>query len=91
MAYQPVCRLGDASDHGGVMVSASSAVFTDGIAACRDQDLHSCPIAGHGVTPVTGTGVSQLDGDRPRIRVGDVAGCGAVMVTGSPSTFCDGA
>jgi len=91
MAATPVCRLGDTSNHGGVLITASDDIFTDGIPACRDQDLHSCPLPGHGITPVTGTGVSALDGGRNRIRIGDVAGCGAVMNTGSPTTSSTGA
>ncbi|TXH35311.1 MAG: PAAR domain-containing protein [Rhodospirillaceae bacterium] len=89
MASEPVCRLGDVSDHGGTLITASSTVKTDGIAACRDQDLHDCPLPGHGVTPVTGTGIARLDGGRPRVRIGDVAGCGAAMSSGSPTTTCE--
>jgi uncharacterized Zn-binding protein involved in type VI secretion len=86
MALKPVCRLGDTSSHGGAMVSASGTVRTDGIQACRDQDTLACPI--HGDNPVTGTGITTIDGGRKRIRIGDVAGCGAVMTTGSLSTVC---
>lgn len=77
-----IVRLGDASGHGGVMISAGSTVLVNGIPMCVDQDMHSCPIKGHGVTPVTGTASFRSSGRRG-IKTGDMAGCGAVIVTGS--------
>lgn len=78
-------RLGDGSDHGGVMISAGSAVVVNGVQLCLDQDMHSCPLPYHGITPVTATSsVKTTDGKRV-IKIGDIAGCGAIIVQGSPT------
>lgn len=43
-----VIRLGDATSHGGKVVSVSATHFTvDGIAVARVGDKCSCPLAGH--------------------------------------------
>jgi uncharacterized Zn-binding protein involved in type VI secretion len=82
-------RLGDTSNHGGVIITASSSVMINGKGAVRQGDLHSCPLHGHGVTPmthVTATTKWTVDG-RNGINEGDQAQCGAAMVVGSPDTF----
>lgn len=84
MAETPAARLGDPSDHGGTIISASSTTFVDGIATARTGDLHSCPI--HGVTPLIGTAKTLVDG-KIRVRVGDRAECGAVIISGSPTVM----
>lgn len=83
-----IVRLGDTSDHGGVMISAGSTVLVNGIPMCVDQDMHRCPIKGHGVTPVTGT-ASFRSGDKRGVKTGDIAGCGAVINTGSENSSTD--
>lgn len=77
-----IVRLGDTSDHGGVMISAGSTVLVNGIPMCMDQDMHSCPIRGHGITPVAGT-ASYKGAGKGGVKTGDKAGCGAVIITGS--------
>ncbi|MEN6372226.1 MAG: PAAR domain-containing protein [Armatimonadota bacterium] len=79
-----VARLGDTSSHGGTIISASETVFVNGIAVARVGDLHSCPVPGHGITPVvTGSSVA-FSGGKAIARIGDTAGCGAVINSGSP-------
>lgn len=78
-------RLGDPSDHGGRMVSASGKATINGVVGCVSGDMHVCPIKNHGTTSVTGTSKLTSNGIR-HIRVGDVAGCGAVLVSGSGNT-----
>lgn len=80
-----IVRLGDTSDHGGKMITATSHFNCNGIRVCVDQDSHSCPIKDHGITPVTATGTFKSAG-KIVIRTGDVAGCGAVLISGSPNT-----
>ena len=46
-------------------------------------DLHVCPIPGHGVTPIVSGSLDTTTDGRPNARLGDIAGCGAVIVTGS--------
>jgi uncharacterized Zn-binding protein involved in type VI secretion len=83
-----VARLGDPSSHGGVIVSSAARTEADGILIARVGDLHSCPIPGHGVTPiVTGSPTLIVEG-KPAARVGSVCGCGAVISDGSPKFEC---
>ncbi|EKD22557.1 MAG: PaaR repeat-containing protein, partial [uncultured bacterium] len=77
-----VVRLGDPSDHGGQMVSASGKLRVNGINECIDGDIHSCPMLGHGDTAVTGT-AKLTDRGKNVVHVGDTAGCGAVITQGS--------
>jgi uncharacterized Zn-binding protein involved in type VI secretion len=83
-----VVRLGDSSSHGGTMISAGSSVLVNGIPMCISGDSHSCPIDGHGVTGVTGT-AGYTSKSLRGIKTGDVAGCGAVIVSGSQNTSTD--
>lgn len=78
-------RLGDGSDHGGTMISAGSTVVVNGVQLCLDQDMYSCPIPYHGITPATASSsVKTTDGKRV-IKIGDIAGCGATIIQGSPT------
>lgn len=81
-----VARLGDPSNHGGTIISASPTTFADGKAVARAGDLHSCPIQGHGITPLSSAAVTLADGKRV-VRVGDTAACGAVITSGSPTFY----
>jgi len=75
----PIIRLGDPSDHGGRMVSATGnpPATIDGISVCVDGDMHACPIQYHGTTPVTSIStLTTINGRRVLIQ-GSVAGCGA--------------
>ncbi|MEN6521096.1 MAG: PAAR domain-containing protein [Armatimonadota bacterium] len=79
-------RLGDRTDHGGTIISGSLRTLINGIPAARKGDLHSCPIPGHGVTPiVTGSANVTIEG-QPAARTGDITECGAVIISGSPDT-----
>jgi uncharacterized Zn-binding protein involved in type VI secretion len=84
MGY-PVARLGDTSDHGGTITSASSDTFADGKAIARSGDTHSCPIAGHGVTSLTSSSTTFVNGKSVIRCTVDTAGCGAKIVSGSPT------
>jgi uncharacterized Zn-binding protein involved in type VI secretion len=87
MSQEKVARLGDTSDHGGVIITASSTVFADGIKVAAVGDLHSCPIPGHGITAITnGSGRFFAEGDVVAV-VGSVCGCGARINTGSARFF----
>jgi len=83
---RPIIRLGDPTDHGGVVVSAAPATTVEGIAPARIGDLTVCPIPGHGTNPiVSGDSTSIVDGS-PVAREGDVTACGARLIpTQQPS------
>ena len=81
----PVARLNDPSDHGGHIITASSDVFVNGIGIARLGDSHSCPIAGHGVTPLVTSSSTVFADTKGVVRVGDKTGCGATISAGSPN------
>lgn len=80
-----VARLGDTSDHGGTIISASTDTKVNGSGVARQGDQHSCPIRGHGTTPLTAIATKTYVDGRLVITVGAVAGCGATIVQGSPN------
>lgn len=79
-------RLGDPTDHGGVVVSASPATLVEGKLVARIGDLVACPIPGHGVCKiVTGDPSTVVDGS-PVARQGDKTACGATLIPTQFST-----
>ena len=82
MTTYKICRLGDKSDHGGTIVSATGYEL-DGIQVALEGDYHDCPKKGHGRCTLIGS-QDQLTFDGKRVIVtGDKATCGATMITGS--------
>lgn len=85
----PVARLGDKSDHGGVIISSASKTTCEGKLVARVGDLHSCPIPGHGVTPiVTGSPQYTTEGQKTA-RTSSLTGCGAHIIGGATKTECE--
>lgn len=80
-----IVKLGDPSDHGGVMIQAQGGFTVDGVAGCVDGDIHQCPIKGHGNTPVASSS-EHRGGDKAIIRTGDKAGCGASVIGSGSAT-----
>jgi uncharacterized Zn-binding protein involved in type VI secretion len=81
-----VARLGDVSDHGGVIITSASVTTVNGILVARVGDLHSCPIPGHGVTAITnGSGNFVSEGAVTAV-IGSVCGCGATIISGGATT-----
>ena len=80
-------RLGDSSTHGGTIITGASRTFVNGLPVARMGDLHSCPIPGHGVTPIITGSLTTITEGKPNARIGDVTGCGATIVTGSLDTI----
>jgi uncharacterized Zn-binding protein involved in type VI secretion len=89
MPGQGVCRIGDQSDHGGHLISTTQHfVKCNGQYVCViPTTMHSCPIPGHGVTPIVNTPVHNcyIDGQKI-VTIGSQAGCGAIMITGCANT-----
>lgn len=82
---QPVARLGDKSSHGGTIITATSTVSVNGMPMALEGDLHSCPIKYHGVTPLKSVTTGTDANGKKIITAGAIAGCGAVIVAGSPN------
>ena len=75
----PIARLGDGSSHGGRIVSAAVITTIDGVRVARVGDTHTCPIIGHGTTPImSGSQVLSVEGARAALA-GSVCGCGAIV------------
>lgn len=84
-----IVRRGDTSDHGGTIVTSAANWSCEGALVARKGDLHSCPIPGHGITPIaTGSAKYRCEG-KPVARHGDVTGCGASLISGASKWTCD--
>ena len=80
-------RIGDATTHGGAVISGVGTVFINGLpAAAAVISLAGCSLS-HGVGPVvTGSGTVFIEGFAAA-RVSDITGCGAAICTGAGNVF----
>jgi uncharacterized Zn-binding protein involved in type VI secretion len=66
-------------------------VLISGFAAAVQGDIHACalpPLAGpHPPNPFPNGSLTVLIGMRQALRLGDVAGCGAAIVSGAPTVL----
>lgn len=60
------------------------------IPSARQDDLHVCPLPGHGSTPILSASSNVLINSMGSVRVGDVCACGAVIVVGFPTVRANG-
>lgn len=79
---RPFIVLGDKTDHGGVVISASGNTGTNGKGIACVGDRVTCPRNGHGGTTVivTGDPTVVIDG-RMAARHGDKTACGATLLS----------
>jgi uncharacterized Zn-binding protein involved in type VI secretion len=71
------------SDHGGTYTPTTTRTFVNGQLVLTVGALHHCPLEGHGTTEIIeGPGTTNVEGSA-MARVGDAAGCGARITTGS--------
>lgn len=78
-----IARLGDTSSHGGTIITCAAVTRVEGQLVARVTDLHSCPIPGHGITPiVNGSGNFKTEGQITAVY-GSQAGCGAIIMPSS--------
>lgn len=80
----PTARLGDTSDHGGAIATASPDTYVNSIAVARLNDQFDCPLHGQQQI-VTASGTVFCNG-RGVARIGDLISCGARISSGSPNT-----
>lgn len=77
---KPYIRLGDPTDHSGVVISGSPTYFIDGKPIARVGDTVTCPRRGHGPTVIiTGDSSTLVDG-RPAARESDLCACGCRLL-----------
>jgi uncharacterized Zn-binding protein involved in type VI secretion len=76
---RPFIVLGDATDHGGKVITAAGSSDTGGRPIACVGDKVQCP--NHGVTViVTGDSTVVIDG-KPVARQGDKTACGATLIS----------
>jgi len=77
-----IAVLGDPSSHGGVLITTNQdgTVETKGVDVCVEGCLHSCPLPGHGITPVAAVTTKTYVNGKLVITQGAVAGCGAIII-----------
>ncbi|PTD96015.1 PAAR domain-containing protein [Pseudothauera lacus] len=78
---RPFILLGDSTDHGGTVITASESSDCEGRGIARVGDKVTCPRKGHGRVTVIATGdpTALIDG-RPAARHGDKTACGATLI-----------
>jgi uncharacterized Zn-binding protein involved in type VI secretion len=76
-----IAVLGDLSSHGGTLITTNqdNTVKVKGINVCVEGCLHSCPLPGHGITPVVAVTTASFVNGKLIITQGAVAGCGAII------------
>lgn len=77
-----VSRLGDTSNHGGTITSASTDVKNGGLGIARNGDTFNCPIHGPNKTLTAITTKTRVNGQLV-ITVGAQVSCGAIITQGS--------
>ncbi|OMG54910.1 hypothetical protein BJN45_07015 [Azonexus hydrophilus] len=84
---RPFILLGDKTDHGGVVISASGSSDCNGKGIARIGDKVTCPRKGHGSVTiiVTGDPTAIIDG-QPAARHGDRTACGAILLASQSLT-----
>ncbi|NUF50610.1 PAAR domain-containing protein [Gilliamella sp. ESL0250] len=76
-----VIRLGDLTDHGGKVITASSTMTVLGKPVARVGDLVSCPIKGHGINPII-EGESTFSDQGKQVALdGYKSGCGCSLIS----------
>lgn len=75
-----VVRLNDKTDHGGVVIAASSGTTVMGVAAALDGDMTVCPQC-KGKFAIKPDGAGAKHEGRPYAYHGDVTECGARLIT----------
>jgi len=76
-----IAVLGDTSSHGGIIISTNQdgTFKVAGIAVAVNGAMHSCPVPGHGVTPITAVTIKSYHNGKLIITEGAQAGCGAII------------
>jgi uncharacterized Zn-binding protein involved in type VI secretion len=93
-AQMPAARLGDQTDHGGVITQGSPTVLINGQPAARVADMVVCPmvtaLVPHVGGPISSGSQTVLIGGLPAARVGSTVtevGPTSTVVTGSASVL----
>lgn len=91
MASKKIACLGDASDHAGVVTStnADGTLKAGGTVVAVNGADHTCPIIGHGITPITAITSKTYHNGKLILTEGAVAGCGALLIPPDRKVFVE--
>lgn len=83
--------VGDSSSHGGIVISAGqNTVYANGkLVAIDSESMHSCPIPGHGITPIHAITTKSYISEKLIVTNGAIAGCGAVIISPDIKTYVE--
>jgi len=92
-----VACIGDRSTHGGIIILSNQV---DDKLSCQDEQValetapeaiaqHSCPIEGHGITPITAITVKSYHNGKLILTEMAVAGCGARITPIDRKTYVE--
>lgn len=82
-----IVRLGDATSHGGKVVTASGTAHAHGIAVARKGDVCVCPINGHSPCIIAEGDPTVLIAGVPVAFEGHKTSCGATLISSTPSSL----
>jgi uncharacterized Zn-binding protein involved in type VI secretion len=76
-----IALLGDPSNHGGTIISSNQdgKFVVEGVVVAANGALHSCPLEGHGTTPITAVTTRSYVNGKLILTENAVAGCGALI------------
>jgi uncharacterized Zn-binding protein involved in type VI secretion len=77
----PIVRLGDATSHGGTVITASQTHSIGGVGIARVGDKISCPIPGHAVNVIVQGAPTYLIGGRMVALHGHKCACGCSLIS----------
>lgn len=77
----PIVRMGDATSHGGKVISASTTHLIDGIGIARFGDNITCPLPGHGINSIVEGASTYLIGGRKVALHGHRCACGCTLIS----------
>jgi uncharacterized Zn-binding protein involved in type VI secretion len=77
----PIIRMGDATSHGGKVITASATHSIGGVGIARIGDKLTCPIAGHGVNSIVEGAAGFLIDGRMVALHGHRGACGCMLIS----------
>ena len=91
MGTKKVARIGDTSDHSGIIITSNQdgTVTNEGKEIAVNGALHQCPISGHGITAITAITTKEYINGKLIVTIGAQASCGAIISTGSPNLYAE--
>lgn len=81
-----IIRLGDATSHGGKVVTASGTALVHGIAVARKGDACVCPLNGHSPCVIAEGDQAVMIAGIPVAFEGHKTSCGATLISSAPSS-----